>query len=103
MLFEQSGELPPRESRSPVPDDWDKYVEATKHWLKQHWGERHCPYCDHDVWRINPVVSLVNTPDWPLPEGMSAGLYPAVPIICAKCGHIVLINALYIFRMSRDD
>ena len=98
MPFEPQGELPPRERRLPLPENWDDYMSAARAWLERHWGDRPCPYCQDNVWRINEVVSLVNAPGWPTVSGSPSGYYPAMPVICATCGHIVLVNAGYIFR-----
>jgi hypothetical protein len=99
MPFEPPGELPPREQRQPIPENWDEYVSVARRWLEQQWGDRPCAYCQHNVWRINEVVSLVNAPGWPTASEGPPSYYPAMPVICATCGHIVLVNAVYIFRL----
>jgi hypothetical protein len=98
MPFKPEGPLPPRKDRAPIPDNWDDFLAETKRWLEHHWGGARCPYCNGATWEIGEVVSLVSAPEmWPLAARSKRGYFPAVTIHCAKCGHIALVNALYIF------
>jgi hypothetical protein len=98
IRFEAAGHQPAPPNRVALPSDWDGYVAAVERWLEEHWTEGTCSRCGSDTWRINEVVALISAPEqYPIAEDSARGFYPAIPVICGQCGHIVLVNATYIF------
>lgn len=89
-------------NRKPAPTKWEEYVAGVVAWLSTEWGtKRPCPYCGSTEWRIGPVREIPSAPNWPTEtadESDGSGFIPAVPITSLKCGHIVFVNALWIFE-----
>jgi hypothetical protein len=87
------------DTRLPPPATWDEYSAGVAAWLSRHWGPgKECPYCGSPDWQIGPVVEIRRALNWPAEEGDAGGFIPGVPVSSVKCGHIVFINALWIFE-----
>jgi hypothetical protein len=55
-------------------------------WLREKWGDRECPYCDHVEWEVGTPVELSTL--------AGDGVTPAFPVMCSNCGHTTFINAV---------
>lgn len=88
------------ENLKPAPTNWDAYVAGVVSWLTERWGpEKPCPYCGDTGWTIGAVRRVPTAPNWPLEPGeVEPGFIPAIPITSTQCGHVVFINALWIFE-----
>lgn len=88
--------------RRPLPADWDELRAGVDAWLKDNWGtDKQCPYCGNPDWEIGEVVALSSAPaDWPIAARSRRGAYLGLPVTCTRCGHMVLLNALWIFRKT---
>jgi hypothetical protein len=97
IYMAETNDTPSVSGRRPPPKSWDEYLTGVVAWLDSHWnGDHSCPYCDNSTWTVGRVVALDAVPSWP-GESRLFGRSPVVPIICTRCGHIVLFNALWIF------
>ena len=96
--------MPP--DRQPAPTQWDEYLAGVIAWLSAEWGsKRPCPYCGSTEWQVGPVRKIPGAPNWPADDAGASdgsGFIPAVPITSIKCGHIVFVNALWIFEPQED-
>ncbi|HEX6455393.1 MAG TPA: hypothetical protein VF009_02615 [Solirubrobacterales bacterium] len=89
---------PAFEGKRPAPTTWEEYLDGVLHWLHENWGpETHCPYCGNPQWRIGQVRAIAGANNWPA-ETDESGFFPVVPVSCTQCGHIVSIQALWIFE-----
>jgi hypothetical protein len=97
---QQASSSPEALEQLPAPKTWDEYFAGVAAWLNHHWGDDHnCPHCNNQNWTVGRVVALVPAPGWPSePWYGPFGFSPAVQVICTQCGHIVLVNALWIFE-----
>lgn len=88
------------EGHLPAPTTWDEYVAGVVGWLEAHWGPaKPCPYCGNPQWSIGQVRALPAAENWPAEmDESSGGFFPVVPLSCTQCGHIVSIQALWIFE-----
>ena len=87
----------------PAPTTWDEYLEGVIAWLSENWGpEKRCPYCGSPEWQIGPVREVHGADNWPTPDGEEPGFVPLVPVTSLQCGHVVLINALWIFESQES-
>lgn len=87
--------------RLPAPETWEQFETGIKAWVESHWTEgenRRCGHCNESVWVVGEVVSLSTTPGWPLAPGSAPGIYPMAQVVCAPCGAVVLVNALWVFE-----
>jgi hypothetical protein len=84
---------PPPGERTPEQqveaDTWEKGVA----WLREKWtrSDGHptpCPYCGHRSWTVGLPTQFVSVSQ----PGLWS-IWPVVPITCANCAHVVLINA----------
>jgi hypothetical protein len=86
-------------ARKPAPRSWPELQAGVVEWLITNWGQDHpCPYCPSTDWLVGPVIALPEMPGWPNPEKRPLGAFPMVQVVCSRCGHTVLINALWIFE-----
>jgi hypothetical protein len=65
-------------------------VENAIAWVREKWGERPCPYCQHLEWQVGTPLEI------PLASGevMSPTMSPTFPVMCGNCGNTVLVNAI---------
>jgi hypothetical protein len=90
---------PEFEGRLPAPKTWDEYVAGVIAWLETHWGaKKPCPYCGNPFWQIGQVRAIRAAENWPDKTQEPSGFFPVVPVSCTKCGHIVSIQALWVFE-----
>ena len=84
----------------PAPKTWEELQSGAISWLSEHWGPdwrtRRCPYCEYEAWELGDVLALQTAPRWPTQS--EPAVNPMLQIICTKCGHAVLLNALSVFQ-----
>jgi hypothetical protein len=61
--------------------------------LQEKWKARPCPMCGSGPWNIqDSTYQLMEFTEGVLRIG--GPVIPVVPVICANCGHTVLVNAI---------
>jgi hypothetical protein len=61
-----------------------------------------CPLCGHNVWSIGDRYAVLSASEHPTELSLGGKIYPTIPITCAKCGNIHLIN-LKILGFTPED
>ena len=89
----------------PAPKTWEELRAGAVGWLSRHWGPdwgtRRCPYCHNESWVLGDVLALQTAPRWPT---QSQGVVnPVLQVVCTKCSHAVLINALSVFQPQHQE
>jgi len=88
----------------PFPQTWDELHAGVLAWLDKAWGpDWHCPHCGNGRWIIAEAAILDSARRWPIAEGSSFGVYPAIPVACSRCRDMSLIHAFSIFERPADQ
>jgi ribosomal protein S27AE len=89
----------------PAPKTWEELRSGAHAWLSQQWGpdwsKRKCPYCENGALVLGDVLALQPAPKWPTQSHRA--VYPMLQLVCTKCGHSVLLNALSIFQPQQHE
>jgi hypothetical protein len=92
---------PSRWERRSAPTTWEEFSDGAKAWVEEHWiaaADHTCPYCGHNQWSLGAVLALPTAPRWPLLPESGPGIYPVFQVICATCGQVALVSALWPFE-----
>jgi hypothetical protein len=89
----------------PAPRTWGEFESGATGWLSEHWGpdwqKRRCQYCQNEGWELGDVLALQPAPRWPTQS--EPAVNPMLQVVCTKCGHAVLMNALKVFRSPEHE
>jgi hypothetical protein len=89
----------------PAPRTWQELQSGAIGWLSERWGpdwqKRRCPYCESAGWELGDVLALQTAPRWPTQS--EPAVNPMLQILCKKCGHAVLLNALLVFQPQQQS
>jgi ribosomal protein S27AE len=84
----------------PAPKTWEELRSGASDWLSEQWGpewhKRKCPYCDNEAWILGDVLALQRALRWPTQS--QGDVIPMLQVLCTRCGHSVLLNALSVFQ-----
>lgn len=72
----------------------DEQEERALKWIAENCPVQRCPLCGTDQWVLQKNFVEIRPFNW----GdfiVGGNLYPNVMLMCQKCGHVVLINALH--------
>lgn len=89
----------------PAPRTWEELRSGAIGWLSEHWGsdwqKRRCLYCDNEAWVLGDVLALQTATGWPTQS--RGAVNPMLQVVCTKCSHSVLLNALSVFQPPQQE
>jgi hypothetical protein len=89
----------------PAPKTWQELRSGAISWLSEQWGpdwqKRKCLYCDNEAWVLGDVLALQTATGWPTQSQRT--VCPMLQVVCTKCGHSVLLNALSVFQPQQQE
>jgi len=89
----------------PAPKTWEELQSGANAWLSEQWGpdwrKRRCPYCENEAWVLGDVLALQTVPRWPTQA--QGAVHPMLQVVCTKCSHSVLVDALSIFQPQQRE
>lgn len=61
--------------------------------IQKSWQNGHCNMCGGTNWGVGEeIFELREFQDGNLVVGGPTKLYPVVPVVCSKCGHVIFVN-----------
>jgi hypothetical protein len=89
----------------PAPKTWEELQSGAEAWLSEQWGpdwqKRKCPYCGNEAWVFGDALALPSASRWPTRSEPT--VHPMLQLVCTKCSHSVLLDALSIFQHHQQE
>lgn len=69
--------------------------EYMKQWIKKHWKNDHCPFCEQKDWLLMPYEVNIKVTE--------EDNYPYIAISCKGCGYTAFLNAVVVSLMTPQN